>query len=427
MNILKNRLCLLSCFIIVFNIVQANAQTNKTHIESLKKFQERCYDLALFVDDTYSLVAFCHVANYSGDGKSKIFFFSQRQNSWCEQEKNCAGNTPKIISNGKFRLFTHDHYSRETQNLFEVYDVTEDLKIADDPKLSVNLYSTEKFKKEYSRNFISVVPTDNPDSFLVLGEYFASNLNLFTLWPRIASAGHAGIVDIPFAAQITDGKVTGFYNLQTKFQDREYVSHSQGITEDQKVHVTWIKGRNYGPDTPYVMYAQFDLKTHTWSDVTELFKGTKSGSKKVRYFDEPSVLLLGQTLYCAWSNANMKNDKGQPLDKSLDSSGVFLRVKDKDGWSSICKVSTCEANRCKLAAGRDGEIHLFWIDYQKKVYHAYKDSNGWKDAVIYEDPTMDWVLPFDVKIDPSGNVHLIYMRQVPRSLSTELMYVKIVQ
>ena len=188
-----------------------------------------------------------------------------------------------------------------------------------------------------------------------------------------------------------------------------------------------IKGRNYGPNTPYVMYAQFDLKTHTWSDVTELFKDTKSGSKKVRYFEEPSVLLLGQNLFCGWSNANMKNDKGQPLDKPLDSSGVFFRVKDKDGWSSICKVSNCEANRCKLAAGRDGEIHLFWIDYQKKVYHAYKDSNGWKDTVIYEDPTMDWVLPFDVKIDPSGNVHLIYMREAPKSLSTELMYVKIVQ
>jgi hypothetical protein len=426
MKTLKNLLYLLFCFIAVFNIDSVKAKTDGPQIESLKKFQERCYDLALFVDDAYSLVAFCHVANYGGDGKSKIFFFSQRGDSWCEEEKNCAGNTPKIISDGKFRLVTYDNYSRETQNLFQVYDVTEDLKIPDNPKLSLNLYSTQKFKKEGIRNFISVVPTDKPDSFLVLGEYFASNLNLFTLWPRIASAGHAGIVDIPFAAQITDGKVTGFYNLQTKFQDRETVSRIQGVAEGQKVHVTWIKGRDYGPDTPKVMYAQFDLKTHNWSDVTELFKGTKSGSKKLRYFEEPSVLLLGQNLYCAWSNANMKDDRGQPLDKPLDSSGVFLRVKDKDGWSSIYKASNCEANRCKLAAGRDGKVHLFWIDYQKKVYHASRDETGWQEpVVIHEDSTMDWTLPFDVKIDGTGNFHMLYIRRTSYTSPNELVYVKL--
>ena len=63
---------------------------------------------------------------------------------------------------------------------------------------------------------------DRPDSFLVLGEYSASNLNPLTFLGRLISAGHAGIVDLPFVVQITDGKVTGLYDLLTSISYNNY-------------------------------------------------------------------------------------------------------------------------------------------------------------------------------------------------------------
>jgi hypothetical protein len=423
---------IIGCFFLVFNVIiagQVFAQTgtDEIQVKTLKVLPRLGYrtSLGLILDANGSLVAFCSVDDLYSRDKNPIFIFLQQKDKWIETEKSFKGLAEVAISGGKYQLVTYNNF-RLDKNPFEVYDLSSGLRIADQPRLSLSIFSEQKFKKEHSRRIISVAAGDNPDSFLVLGEYFADNLNLFTFWPRIASAGHAGIVNIPFVAQITGGKVAGFYNLQTKFEDREYVSDISGITEGRIVHITWIKGRNYGPNTPKVMYAQFDLDSHCWSGVTEIFKGTKSKSKIVRYFSEPSVLLLDQKLYCAWSNANMQNDRGQPLDKPLGSSGVFYRVRDKDGWGLIDKVSDSEANRCKIAVGKDKEVHLFWIDYQKKVYHACKGINGWQDAsMIYEDSALDWTLPFDVKIDQTGNIHLLYIRRASYATPIDLMYVKI--
>ncbi len=432
---LSYRLCMTGCFLVIFNVhvrqLIAQMDSNVIQVNSLKVSPEvgYCTGIGLFLDSDGSVVAFFSVDGFIGR-KSKIFIFSQHQDEWHEKEKSYDTTASRIISNGKLSFVTYDKFLQESQGRFEVYDLTEDFGIASQPRLSLDMSSTQKFKNEGSRNIISAAAGNDSDSFLLLGDYFASNLNLLTFLPRILSAGHAGIVEIPFAAQITKGNVTGFYNLKTKFEDTEYVSDIQGITEGHTVHVIWIKGKSYGPDTPKVMYAQFDLDTHHWSEITELFRGTKFKSKIVRYFSEPSVLLLGENLHCAWANANMQDDRGQPLDKPLSSSGVFYRVKNKDVWSSIYKISNCDASRCKLAAGKDQDVHLFWIDY-KRVYHTYKDLKGWQDAtLIYEDPALDWTHPFDVKIDQSGNFHLIYIRESSVSkpfelIPKELMYVKI--
>jgi hypothetical protein len=425
------RAFIVGCIFAAFNIINvgqlfAQMSNNEILVKKLKVLPRLGYrtTLGLILDANGLLIAFCNVDDLSSRDKNPIFIFLPQHDKWIETEKTYTGSANVIISGDKFQIITYSPFNQD-KNPLEVYDLTGDLRIADQPGMSLSLFSEQKFKNEGTREIISVTAGEKPDSFLVLGKYSASNLNLFTFLGRITSAGHAGIVDIPFAAQITEGKVTGFYDLQTKYEDNEYVSNIHGITEGRTVHVTWIKGKNYSSDAPKVMYVQFDLVSHRWSDVTELFRGTKYKSKIVRYFSEPSVLLLDQKFYCAWSNANMQNDRGQPLDKPLGSSGVFYRVRDKDGWGLIDKVSDSEANRCKIAVGKDKEVHLFWIDYQKKVYHACKGINGWQDAsMIYEDPALDWTLPFDVKIDQTGNFHLIYIRRVSYAAPIELMYVK---
>ncbi len=422
------RLVIIGCMFAAFNIIHstqlfARKSNNEVQVKTLKVLPRLGYQtaLGLYLDTNGSIIAFCSKDDFSGQNENKIFVFSQQQAKWFEKEYNCKGVSSRIISNAKFQLVTYGDL-RQPESSLEVYDLTDDLMFTEQPRLSLDLYSEQKFKKEYSRRIISVAAGDSPDSFLVLGEYSADNLNLFTLWHRIASAGHAGIVNIPFAAQITDGRATGFYNLQTKYEDNEYVSDISGITEGRVVHVTWIKGENYCADTPKIMYAQFDLDTHTWSQVFEVFRGVKRDSKSIRYFEAPSALILDSNLHCAWTYANMEKKTETPLDNS----GVFYRCKEANGWDSICKVSDSAASQCKLAIGQSQDVHLFWVDYKKGVYHTYKDVNGWQDAtLIYEDSALDWTLPFDVKIDQTGDFHLIYIRRTSHASPSELMYVKI--
>jgi hypothetical protein len=410
---------IIGCFFLVSNVIisgQVFAQTGhgEIQVKTLKVLPRSGYrsDLGLFLDVDDSLIAFCGRDNINGRDGNNIFIFRQQQGKWIETEKVYKGMSSRIISSDKLQLVTYGDL-RQSKSPLEIYDLTKDLQVAEQPRLSLDLYSEQKFKKEFKtsyRNIQSIAASESPDSFLVLGEYTADNLNLFTLFGRIISAGHAGIVDIPFAAQITEGKVVGFYDLQTKYEDNEYASAISGITEGRIVHITWRKGKNYCADTPKIMYAQFNLDTHIWSKVYEVFRGTKYDSESIRYSRDPSALVLNGSLHCAWSYANIKKDTKTPLDNS----GIFYRCKDPNGWNSICKISDSAASQCKLVVGQNQGVHLFWVDYKKGIYHTYKDANGWQDAtLIYEDSDLDWTLPFDVKIDKTGNIHLLYIRRVP--------------
>jgi len=105
---------------------------------------------------------------------------------------------------------------------------------------------------------------------------------------------------------------------------------------------------------------------------------------------------------------------------------VFYRCKEANGWNAVCKISDAAASQCKLAEGKNQEIHLFWIDYKKGIYHTFKDGNEWQDAtLVYEDSALDWTLPFDVKIDQTGDINLLYIRRASYPTPIELVYVKI--
>jgi uncharacterized repeat protein (TIGR01451 family) len=88
-------------------------------------------------------------------------------------------------------------------------------------------------------------------------------------------------------------------------------------------------------------------------------------------------------------------------------------------WSAPLIISSAgKAERAspKLLVGENNELHVIWVEdllTPMQLYYAYRDENGnWADPVPLPLENQNWVLRFQMALDPYDNLHVVWEQTV---------------
>jgi hypothetical protein len=150
----------------------------------------------------------------------------------------------------------------------------------------------------------------------------------------------------------------------------------------------------------------------------------------------------GDNIYFTWSWFVTETTSNNDRRIRSEESGVYFCSKTGNQWNKAERLNNL-GEQPQVVVGKDGKIHVFWIEEGKGLFCRIKTGTEWNDAhLLVKDKTIRVreiglpflpSCPFSITVDKNNNFHIVYIHESPgqekplgyRYPSEELMYLKL--
>ncbi|MHC4069515.1 MAG: hypothetical protein ACYS18_05550 [Planctomycetota bacterium] len=344
---------------------------------------------------------------------------------WVNSERIFLGypTCQGVINNGVFEL--HVSYLSlfdEPENLqtFSIYHLNSDMELSREATATITIDLSKKvLKDEQDRQLRKLLPVEKcPETFFIIGHYRESRLlNPANFALALISGGHWGFVTRLYGAMFEQNKVTEHYSIPEKLKANNSLSSMDSILSDNKVHIIWVKNREYTNEPRVIQYSYFDLSKKQWNEITELFKGYKYSEKTANVFSSPSLACDNGNVYCVWSWDVADRTFDKPV--RLKETGVYFCSEIDGHWNKPIKLAD-SGGQPQIIADNTGDVYIFWIEEYKGLFYKHRTHTGWSNTnlLVKDVPirTKEVSLQgtsspsFSIAVDSDNNFHIAYIR-----------------